>query len=373
MSRVDWTIELRDGQVPSISPSHSCSGKSKLGHWKSEEFSKFILVAPVVLRELIPRRCYDCFCLLHEIYLLIFCEPMRIFGWSTDHCTYYEHLLWKHAIMYEELYGLAACIENVEYSLHMPEDVQQHSSPDNYWCFMYERLVCYYKRQTTNMKTLCKTFADRASQLHFTNTYLEARVPLTPVQRFSITTISKTLVLLNTKTASSAVELKEYLSSVTISAEVERCFGSGIMIGCEQTISLEERQMSDIKYWIQQDGINSSDLPNIASSFKRILKVTDYGIGKVFRVGEYVTLRDTVDDGREWLLETTKFIVYGPVNSQYYFFVDGNYFVSKSRASVIETDDWTGQPILIRHNFRRQCAATQQHLTKSNDLQVRKQ
>ena len=39
LSRVDWTIELRDGRVPSISPSHSCSGKSKLGHWKSEKFS----------------------------------------------------------------------------------------------------------------------------------------------------------------------------------------------------------------------------------------------------------------------------------------------------------------------------------------------
>ena len=151
LSKVDWTTELRDGRVPSISPSHSCSGRSKLGHWKSKEFSNFILVAPVVLRGLVPRRCYDCFC-LHEIYQLIFCGPMPILGWNTDHCTYLEHLLWKHAIMYEELY---ACTENVEYSLHMPEDVQWHSTPNNYWCFMYERLVCYYKRQTINMKALC--------------------------------------------------------------------------------------------------------------------------------------------------------------------------------------------------------------------------
>ena len=141
--------------------------------------------------------------------------------------------------------------------------------------FFCTSVVCYCKCQTTNMKTLCKMFADRASQLHFTNTYLEARVPLTPAQRFSITTISKTPVLLNTKTASSAVELR--VSSVTISAEVERCLGSGIMIGCEQTISLVEPQMNNIKYWIQQDGINSSDLPNIAY-FKRILRVTNYGI-----------------------------------------------------------------------------------------------
>ena len=117
-------------------------------------------MTPVLLREIVPRRCYGCFCLLHEIYQLIFCEPMRI--------------LWKHAILYEELYGLAACTENVEYSLHMPEDVQQHSIPDNYWCFMYERLMHYYKRLTTNMKALCKTFADPASQVHFIDTYLES-------------------------------------------------------------------------------------------------------------------------------------------------------------------------------------------------------
>ena len=27
LNKVDWTIELRDGRVPSISPSHSCSSK----------------------------------------------------------------------------------------------------------------------------------------------------------------------------------------------------------------------------------------------------------------------------------------------------------------------------------------------------------
>ena len=100
------------------------------------------------------------------------------------------------------------------------------------------------------------------------------------------------------------------------------------MIGCEQIISLQDRQMSDIKYWI--------------SSFKHILKTTNYGIGKVFRADEFVTLCDTVDDSREWLLETTIIIAYVPVQSRYYFFADSNYFVSRLRASVIEIDVWTG-------------------------------
>jgi len=39
--------------------------------------------------------------------------------------------------MYEELYGLSACTENVEYSLHMPDDIVCHSTLDNYWCYLY--------------------------------------------------------------------------------------------------------------------------------------------------------------------------------------------------------------------------------------------
>jgi len=42
-----------------------------LGHWKSEEFSKFILVATVVLHELVPQKAYECICLLTKVYHLI--------------------------------------------------------------------------------------------------------------------------------------------------------------------------------------------------------------------------------------------------------------------------------------------------------------
>ena len=37
----------------------------------------------------------------------------------------------------------------------------RHSTPEKYWCYVYERLVKYYKRQTTNMKNVAKTFITR--------------------------------------------------------------------------------------------------------------------------------------------------------------------------------------------------------------------
>lgn len=133
------------------------------------------------------------------------------------------------------------------------------------------------------------------------------------------------------------------------------------MIGSEQTIRLQERQFSDIKYWLQQDSIHPS---NVATSFKRVLKVTDHEIGKVYRIREYITLRDTIDDSREWLMEISMFIVYGPVQGRYYFFVDGKYFVSKVRGSSVDQDEWTDQPIMIHHDFRQLCVQPLQNICR---------
>ena len=97
--------------------------------------------------------------LSRSIHTLVYSRRLRIQGWTKDDCSLFKKLLWCHAIQYEELYGLKACCENVEYSIHMPEDIQRHSLQDNYWCYLYERLVKYYKQQTSNMPFLCKTFA----------------------------------------------------------------------------------------------------------------------------------------------------------------------------------------------------------------------
>ena len=116
LENVDWLMELKD-----------------------EEFSKFIQVALVVLCGLYLKA-YTCFCFLSEKHNLVFSKRLWIEGWNEDHCTYFKPLLSSHAILYEELYSIKAWTENVEYSLHMPEDVNRHSTMDNYWCYLYEQL-----------------------------------------------------------------------------------------------------------------------------------------------------------------------------------------------------------------------------------------
>lgn len=134
--------------------------------------------------------------------------------------------------------------------------------------------------------------------------------------------------------------------------------------------ALQDRQLNDMKYRLQQDGIHPLVPSNVATIFKRVLKVTDHGIGKVYRTGEHVTLRDTVDDSREWLMEISMFIVYGPIQCCYYFFVDGKYFVSKVRGSSVDKDEWTSQPIMVHHDFRRLCIHPLKNVPQSDTLYI---
>ena len=50
---------------------------------------------------------------------------------------------------------------------HVAEDIMRFGSPDNYWCFQYERAVGRYVKQTSKRKGVEKTFAREESQREF--------------------------------------------------------------------------------------------------------------------------------------------------------------------------------------------------------------
>ena len=141
--------------------------------------------------------------------------PLRVKGWQEEDLSVLEGLLWLHAIKCEECYGIKHCSENLEYSFHLSSDIRCHSSSDNYWCFVYERLVQFYKLQSTNQKTLCKTFADRTAQLYFVEYFLEfANVLPTTDQSLNFTSdINSHIMILAESTHAAALALKEKLTS----------------------------------------------------------------------------------------------------------------------------------------------------------------
>ena len=109
-------------------------------------------------------------------------------------------------------------------------------------CFVCECLVKFYKQQTTNTKSLCKTFADRAQQLQFVDLYIETHTPLNTLQEHERAEV------LQAKTKK-GMELKDFLSSVdddTLPPTVKEQYQhNGIFLGSSK---VSERQKADIMY-----------------------------------------------------------------------------------------------------------------------------
>ena len=61
--------------------------------------------------------------------------------------------------MTEENEGLQNCTITLHNLLHSIEDIVQFSSPDNYWCCVFERVVHKYVVRSSNNKNLEFTFA----------------------------------------------------------------------------------------------------------------------------------------------------------------------------------------------------------------------
>ena len=344
--KVNWTNELRDGRVPTLNPDPSSS--SKLGHWKAEEYSKFAAVASVVLVGIIPKRVYDCFMLVVKIHNLVSSHYLRSSGWQPEHVTYLKDLLWLHAIKYEELYGLSACTENVEYSLHMPEDISRHSTPDNYWCYVYERLVKYYKRQTTNMRNVAKTFITRAAQLRFVTSYLSTHVSQTVQPEASEP------YPLKCSTMDAANALHSKLSKEGSAGLKE----TGILIGSGKITTLYTHQIRDIKHWVLETThahLDDDSLPQIGQFFSKILIPNEIDVPSIYRIGDTVIIKDAYTDDSEWTLEIKSIILYGPIENKYFTFVDGEYYAPQVTRGVFSLESWTKQPKLCKRRYANLC------------------
>jgi len=86
------------------------------------------------------------------------------------------------------------------------------------------------------------------------------------------------------KDSSDAVELKQYILTVEeLPEDVHTCYKCtcGIVVGTGKIALLDDRQMADIKFWLEKDHLTDSDeLPQVAQTFRRIFKPNDYDLGE---------------------------------------------------------------------------------------------
>lgn len=140
-------------------------------------FHRFSSVAKDVFAQKVPSKAYDCYIILCDAEQMLYNTQLQFTGWQNEHIKRLKKLLCPaHAIRGEECYGLEMCNENLEYSVHVAEDIRRHSSMDNYSCELYERAILREKGQKHNAKGLEKTFSTRENMRNVLDDYQEKAV-----------------------------------------------------------------------------------------------------------------------------------------------------------------------------------------------------
>ena len=175
----------------------------------------------------------------------------------------------------------------------------------------------FYKLQSTNQKSLCKTFVDRASKLHFVENCLELLFEHSTKQITFSSTLECETVLLHEPTQPSAIALKEYVNSTTVNSNVLESLSYGIVIGSLSFAVTTPHQMDDIYSILSSEmpGITRADIPSCCSHFSKLLKVNDYNMSVIYRIGETAVIKDAQDSSLEWVLEISCFILFGPFHN----------------------------------------------------------
>ena len=153
---IDISLEMKNGRVP--------EGISRrMGYWKAEEFQQFCFPASeYIFGGILPDKYYHTWVLIVRITELVFSCGRS--GFTRDTLQLLYNLIWRHKILTEEVEGGQSCVISVHNLLHLPEDIERFSSPDNYWCFVFERAVHTYVERSSNKKNLEATFAKAESR-----------------------------------------------------------------------------------------------------------------------------------------------------------------------------------------------------------------
>ena len=128
-----------------------------MGFWKAD-FQKFTFPASeLILDRVIPEENYQAWILIVRITELIFntCRSR----WTTDSVDMLRMLIWRHNILTEEAEGFQHCTISLHNLLHLVNDIKRFSSPDNFWCYVFERAMHKYVIKSSNNKNLELTFA----------------------------------------------------------------------------------------------------------------------------------------------------------------------------------------------------------------------
>ena len=236
-----------------------------------------------MLAQKIPSKAYDCYRLLCDAVGMLYSTQLQVNGWSDQHINRLSKLLWAHAIRAEEFYGISICTENLEYSVHAPDDIRRHSSMDNYSCELNEQAIIRHKQQKHNAKGLEKTFAVRENIRHFLEDYQEKNGKLSNyrVNAREYQTVFQGVapLMLRESSFDAAKALLNDMKQVKDpSAEVCHAMSYGVPIGSMKTKVFPPVVVANVTRFLGRNNIHLENIPNVLTAIKTIAIRDELGI-----------------------------------------------------------------------------------------------
>lgn len=124
----------------------------------AEEYSKFAYPASeAVLAGLLTEPQYEWWSCVARIEEFI--QNHARSGWTEAGASTFHQVALRYAVLVEEEYGPQGCVITLHNLRHFRDDIQRFSGLDNYSCWVKERAVKRYIRQSNNHKNIEITFA----------------------------------------------------------------------------------------------------------------------------------------------------------------------------------------------------------------------
>lgn len=293
---------------------------------------------------------------------MLYNKHLRNFGWMEGHVKRLSKLIWSHSIKAEEFYGTPICTENLEYSVHMADDILRHSSPDNFSCEFFERSVKYIKEQKHNAKGIEKTYYEREAIRIFLSDYQVVNGPLYEFcpekfrYRFDIDIVEERPLYLNERSFEAASKLlKDLHDKGDQVPQSDWLIKSGVLLGSLKRKFLTDNLRHDVKQILQRDENFSGEIPQIARMTKSLVKYDTNGTIIKFSEGDACIIVGGDQFQEQWTLELKEFILIGPHNGKYYIFFDGIYYIPAFNAARTEAQihPWTKTLLLVKHDYNR--------------------
>ena len=150
LTKFPWSSDLRASRYP--------SNLNRTVFWKAENWEKFAFpVSELVLGGIINDQDYEVWETLPRIVEFLYYQGRN--GWNLNSAIVFKDMCLRYNILLEERYGLSNCHLVNHLLTHIHEDAMNFGSPDNYWCYDFERAVARYISISNNHKNIELTFA----------------------------------------------------------------------------------------------------------------------------------------------------------------------------------------------------------------------